>query len=224
MNLSQRSSAPPARARRSDGALLILAAAEALFAERGYNAVPVSAIATRAGVSKANVFHHFKTKDRLYLTVLRRACGTATQVWRERMAGDGAFGERIRHAARAHLLHLLEQEDVSRLILREVVENGPRRGPELAEQVFDEDFAGLVQVIREAQHHGELRREADPAVVASLLLGADVFFFLARSVLIHMKAATFAVDPERYSALLTDYLLTGLAPNDAAGPDAKSGR
>ena len=132
MNLPQRNPNPPARARRSNSARSILAAAEALFAECGYNAVPVSAIAARAGVSKANVFHHFKTKDRLYLAVLRRACGAATQVWRERMAGDGTFGERIRHAARAHLLHLLEQADVSRLLLPAVVENGPRRGPDPA--------------------------------------------------------------------------------------------
>ncbi len=204
--------APAPTPRRRKGAEAILEAAEVLFAERGYNAVPVSAIAARAGVSKANVFHHFGTKDRLYLAVLRRACGAATQVWHERMAGDGAFDARLRHAAGAHLRHLLEQEEVSRLLLREVVENGPRRGAELAEKVFDEHFDGLVRMIRDGQRNGELREDADVSVVAALLLGADVFFFLARSVLIHMKAATFASDPERYSDLIAEYLFSGLAP------------
>lgn len=213
MDTPRRRATATATGRRRSGVEAILTAAETLFAERGYNAVPVSAIAARAGVSKANVFHHFRTKDRLYLAVLRRACEAGSEIWRERMAGADSFREGIRHAARAHLNHLLAQGDVSRLILREVIENGPRRGPELAEQVFGEDFDGFVQIIREGQRRGDLRRDADPSVVAALLLGADVFFFLAHSVMIHMRSAAFAADPERYSALLSDYLLNGLEPH-----------
>ena len=57
-----------------DSADRILRAAETLFAKHGFGAVSMSAIARRAGVSKANVFHHFATKQALYLAVLTAAC------------------------------------------------------------------------------------------------------------------------------------------------------
>ncbi|HQU17284.1 MAG: hypothetical protein B7Z66_14625 [Chromatiales bacterium 21-64-14] len=209
---------PPPAATRRRGAPGILAAAAALFAERGYAGVPVSAIAARAGVSKANIFHHFKTKDRLYLAVLRQACAASSQILHDGMRGTDPFAERLRHAARGYLHHLLEQEDLSRLILREVMEGGSRRAQELAEQVFDENFSGLVQMLREGQQSGALRADTDPAMAAVLLLGANVFFFLARGVLIHLKDARFATDPTRYSELLIDYLLNGITAPAAAGP------
>lgn len=55
----------------------ILAAAKDLFAKSGFNAVSMNAIAECAGVSKADVFHHFKLKDELYRVFLSVARGVA---------------------------------------------------------------------------------------------------------------------------------------------------
>ena len=63
----------------SDAVERILATAEALFAEQGFDAVSMNAIGVAAGVSKANVFHHFTCKNDLYIAVLRHACRDATQ-------------------------------------------------------------------------------------------------------------------------------------------------
>ncbi|HWR87919.1 MAG TPA: helix-turn-helix domain-containing protein, partial [Acidiferrobacterales bacterium] len=57
----------------------ILVVAETLFAEHGFDAVSMNAIAEAAGVSKANVFHHFTCKNDLYIAVLRNACRDSTQ-------------------------------------------------------------------------------------------------------------------------------------------------
>ncbi|MEV6767687.1 TetR/AcrR family transcriptional regulator [Nocardia sp. NPDC051030] len=53
------------RSRKTDGdaRLLILDAAEKLFAEKGFDATPTAAIATAAGVPKGLVFYYFPTKD-----------------------------------------------------------------------------------------------------------------------------------------------------------------
>ena len=50
----------------------ILAAAEAVFAERGFGGATMSAIAARAGSPKANIHYYFPTKERLYRTVVER--------------------------------------------------------------------------------------------------------------------------------------------------------
>lgn len=50
----------------------ILTAAEAVFAEAGYNGASMQAIAERAGLPKANLHYYFGTKETLYRTLLSR--------------------------------------------------------------------------------------------------------------------------------------------------------
>jgi TetR/AcrR family transcriptional regulator len=50
----------------------ILAAAESVFAERGYSGATMSAIAARAGSPKANIHYYFPTKETLYRAVVER--------------------------------------------------------------------------------------------------------------------------------------------------------
>lgn len=200
---------------RSETAERIVLAAADLFAERGYEAVSMNDIARQAGVSKANVFHHHTSKNDLYLTVVRRACTHS----RERLTGlgspQGTLSERFNTFARGMLGDMLEQAQVTRIILRELLLDGEQRGPELAERVFGENFATLVAVLREGQKQGVLRRDLDPAMAATLLIGANVFFFEARDVLRHFRDVSFADKPESYSRMLADILLKGIL----AAPD-----
>ena len=48
----------------------IMQAAMASFAERGYDATPVSTICREAGVSKGAFYHHFSTKQEVFLELL----------------------------------------------------------------------------------------------------------------------------------------------------------
>jgi AcrR family transcriptional regulator len=48
----------------------ILAAARTLFAERGFHATTIRAVAASAGVNSALVHHYFGTKDRLFVAAL----------------------------------------------------------------------------------------------------------------------------------------------------------
>jgi TetR/AcrR family transcriptional repressor of mexJK operon len=52
----------------------ILNAATDLFAARGYGAVSMDAIAREADVSKATLYAHFESKDRLFAMIVRVAC------------------------------------------------------------------------------------------------------------------------------------------------------
>src|SRR6516165_8667830 len=48
----------------------ILAAARTLFAEGGFEATSIDAIATKAGVAKGAVYHHFQSKEEIFTRVL----------------------------------------------------------------------------------------------------------------------------------------------------------
>ena len=63
---------PPLRASRAGSQDAILAAAETVFAERGYDGATTAAIAVAAGLPKANVHYYFATKEQLYRRVIAR--------------------------------------------------------------------------------------------------------------------------------------------------------
>ncbi len=54
----------------------ILQAAEECFARRGYDATGVAEICRRAGLSKGAFYHHFASKQALFLELLNRWLGT----------------------------------------------------------------------------------------------------------------------------------------------------
>lgn len=93
-----------------------------------------------------------------------------------------------------------------------MLENGPQRGKEFAEQVFGQNFASLVKILRAGQTKGELRKGVDPAMLATLLIGADVFFFQSHEVLRHCPDVSFTDAPESCSSMLVDILLHGILP------------
>src|SRR5256712_6763368 len=66
------------RARRRDAAATrdaLLAAGTELFAERGYDGVPVWAVAQKAGVNKAMINYHFGGKRKLYRAIVSATFG-----------------------------------------------------------------------------------------------------------------------------------------------------
>jgi len=200
----------------TDAVERILAAAESLFAEHGFDAVSMSAIGEAAGVSKANVFHHFTSKNELYVAVLRNACQESAQHLDELSRNEAPLTERLPQFARAHLENLLEHGQVMRLMLRELLSENPRQGQELAEKVYGEKFSRFVAILRAGQQVGELRTDIDPAMVATLLIGANVFFFESRDILRHFPDVTFTQDTKRFSTKLADILLHGILPAHTA--------
>lgn len=193
-----------------DGAQAILRSAMELFAERGFDAVPLSAIAERAGVCKANIFHHYGSKDGLYVAVMRQASDHTARLLAEVTQGAGTFAERIHHFARAHLLYLVQNQCVARLILRELAQGDVERGRTMVEGAFGGNFATLVSIFKSGQLDGQVRGELDPAVMALALLAGNVFFFQAQPLLPHMANVQFAADPEYYSNMVVNLFLHGV--------------
>jgi TetR/AcrR family transcriptional regulator len=204
---------PPAHV---DAVERILAAAETLFAEHGFDAVSMSAIGEAAGVCKANVFHHFTTKNDLYLAVLRNACRDAIHHLDDLSNDQAPLTARLPQFARDHLDSLLEHGQMTRLMLRELLSDNPRQGKELAEKVYGEKFSRFVAILRAGQQAGELRADIDPAMVVTMLIGANVFFFETREVLRHFPDVNFTQRPGHYSSMLADILLHGILPPDSA--------
>src|ERR1700741_939364 len=96
----------------------ILKTATRLFAQRGYDAISVRTLATKARVNQAAINYHFKTKDGLYREVLREAIRALTEHQlshaqeTQAMPRERALGEFVRQQLRP----LSARDDVTKYI------------------------------------------------------------------------------------------------------------
>jgi TetR/AcrR family transcriptional regulator len=110
LNNATATNAHPSRrpgAKRVINEARILAAAEEIFAEAGYAAASMAAIAERAGLPKANLHYYFGTKEQLY----RRLLDSIADGWQETM--DLFFV--ATDPAEAFRLYIVDKIEFSRL-------------------------------------------------------------------------------------------------------------
>jgi AcrR family transcriptional regulator len=200
----------------------LLAAGTELFAERGYDGVPVAAIAEKAGVNKAMINYHFGGKRKLYLAIVSATFAEivasverladsprpAPEVLRELVAAIGEMATR-RHP---HFCTMM---------LREVVAGGKHLEPELIDKPVR--MLGAVQrIVARGVREGDFR-PVDPLLTHLSLVGSLVFFFATTSfrerVLASRRPALRPPDAGAYVKHIQDLLTHGLAAPAPAASD-----
>ncbi len=201
---------------RSSARAHILECAKRLFAERGFNGTSISDIAGASGVSKANIFHHFESKEGLYLATI----AAIVERGKDLVGPTDAQGRDViaffQDLAVAEQRRAAEDPEGLLLTLREILSGDPKRSRVLAKDIFAENFNRLVELIRHEQESGRLRADVDPALAATLLRSANVFYWMGREVLRHMPGVDFAEDGETYARRTTEILLQGLLARHGA--------
>ena len=125
----------------------ILEAAEILFSEKGFEGTSINAIAKVAEVSKANIYHHFESKEALYIQVLKSACADFGNVVDGLISDRGLLEDRLGKFASAHIIDLEKRNRGTRLILRELIEGNQNRQLLFAENVASDHFKHLLSKI-----------------------------------------------------------------------------
>ena len=204
----------------SAGEKAILEAAVKLFAELGYDAVSMRAVALEAGVSKSNIYHHFESKEALYLAIMQHSAENLSEMIENLAEGKGPFDRRLREFASAHLAHLFENATTLRLLLRELFDGEVKWKRIMVEQIVGSIYERLITIFGKGQEAGLLRPGLDPELCAFLILGADLFYFQSFDLQNYPPLNKYACEPERFSTEMMDVVLHGML----AGPAATEGR
>ena len=180
---------PPA----SDGAQTrgrILEAARSCFVAQGYDGASMKDIAGSAGMTAGALYHHFASKQELFVEVYHRHQESAFDQFEQAAGGSGGFVERIsRLLDKAADLHM---DDPRLAAFTAVATIELQRHPELRAVVKQD--AGTVyrffeRIVREAD--GEIA-EADSQSVINMLVamftGFSVFGASSRSTEAHRAA------------------------------------
>src|SRR5205814_1770921 len=112
----------------------ILAAAETLFAEHGYEGASLNDIASVVGLSRGTPSYFFGSKERLYQEVIERtfeareratvAAFAPVREWCRGDAGLGALQEALSAAAEDYMAFLVERSSFVKLIMHDELTGG----------------------------------------------------------------------------------------------------
>jgi TetR/AcrR family transcriptional regulator len=192
----------------------LLAAAETVFAERGFRAASTAEIARRAGVNKTLIHYYFRSKEGLYRALMERISRQLAPFLEDFSIGDPV--EALSAAARRYVRLLADNPHYVRLCAYSTLEG--------LHDVRDEEMhQRLVQAAITALQRGVAQgifRLEDPRHVLASVEGMCRFFFEHEHVLREHWGG--AYDRERVVQERCEHvvrmLLHGLAPRTAADP------
>lgn len=102
----------------------ILDAALSVFSREGFSGARVDAIANIAGLSKPNLLYYFRTKEDLYLAVLRRMLDTWLAPFDRMDIGDDPHSA-LQDYITMKLIHARDYPEASRLFAMEIMRGAP---------------------------------------------------------------------------------------------------
>ena len=146
----------------------ILEIAVDVFIQHGYDATSVASLATRLGLSKSALYHHFESKEHLLSVALDEALGGLEGVLDEPGARQGGAGERLGYVLRGAVRVLVDRLPFVTLLLRVRGNSDVERQALERRRSFDHEITGMV---RAAQQEGTVRGDVDASVATRLLFG-----------------------------------------------------
>jgi AcrR family transcriptional regulator len=191
---------------------LIADTARRLFAERGFEAVPVSEIAREAEVSEATVFNYFPTKEDLFYHRLEAFEEELVQSIRDRAPGESvleAFGRFITKPRGLLAARDPEQVEFLAAITRVITESPALLA--LEQQIYADYTSALADLL--ARETGATSDGLEPWVVARAMIGLHqaAVDYSRREILAGTRNPTLARRVQRQTRQALDLLSSGLA-------------
>ncbi|MGH8050523.1 MAG: TetR/AcrR family transcriptional regulator [Arenimonas sp.] len=180
MNLVSRPNAP-GRPKDPEKRAAILAAAQALFPSKGYDAVSMDAIAQAAGVSKLTLYSHFTDKDTLFGAAVEEFCEHQLPHQAFELHPELSLHEALLHIAKGFLELTMDECAIQlfRIMAAQAAQN-----TKLAEIFF---YVGPRRTLKDMEMFLSQRCESGDLDIPNPSKAAEHFFVMLKGVR-HMRA------------------------------------
>lgn len=187
----------------------ILAAAEAVFSEHGYENASMAEIAARAGVVEGTIYKYFENKRDLVFKVMEAWYEGLVKGFAADLAGITGTRPRLRYLVWRHLRTIHDAPALCRVFFREVrTEDNYHRS--LIYEMNRRYTRFVTEVVREAIATGEVRSDTPVTLVRDMVFGCIEH---------HTWSYVYGrgkVDIEQAADWITDVVLAGLRPAASA--------
>jgi TetR/AcrR family transcriptional regulator len=206
----------------------LIAAGTGLFAELGYDGVPVAAIAARARVNKAMINYHFGGKRKLYLAIVSATFSEIVSRVEALASSPRPAPDLLRD-----LIAVVGDTAARRsphfctMMLREVLSGGKHLEPAVLAQPA-RVLAAVQRIVERGVREGTLR-PVDPMLTHLSIVGSLVFFFATTGFRERVFSSSRALRleppaPDAYVRHLQELIAHGLATGAAASRPAPEPR
>ncbi|PJN06711.1 TetR family transcriptional regulator [Streptomyces sp. CB01635] len=151
-----------------DAARRLLIAAVEAFAERGYHATTTRDIASRAGMSPAALYIHYRTKEDLLLRISRIGHEKALEILKDAAAEEGTASERLSEAVRSFVRWHAARHLTARVVQYELDSLGEEHRPEIVALRRESD-ATVREIINDGVKAGEFDVPDVPGTTLAVL-------------------------------------------------------
>jgi TetR/AcrR family transcriptional regulator, fatty acid metabolism regulator protein len=189
---------------------LILDAAVKVFADKGYYGARVSDIAQEAGIAYGLVYHYFKNKEDLLISIFRHRWGQFDRAVRKVMEEKDDPRQMI-HSIVTFLFHSYKNNPkMIEVMILDVAKSTRFFNGENIKQ-FTDIFVLISEIVLRGQEQGIFKKDLDAKLAAYCLYGS-VERIMLRWILEDKKVIT---DQEARSAteMVTTIILSGLEQN-----------
>ena len=152
----------------------LLGVAREAFSELGYAGASMDNIASRAGIRKSSLFHHFATKDELYKQALAGVVADLGQHVVEALQSEGPFHKRMEQSTLAVQRYLGKRRVAARLLLREFMDGG--HAIVVAGEAVDAALQAAVDLLEQGMAEGAIPKQDARHIVMSTA-GVHLLFF-----------------------------------------------
>jgi AcrR family transcriptional regulator len=197
---------------------LILDAAYAVFARRGYGGATVDEILTEANLSKGAFYHHFPSKEAVFQALLAERARRCTEAMSAAIVSGASVADNVRDVLRAGW-KILVDDPVWANIQMEFWVQATRE--EWARQAMSDSFRQCRRFLAEAfaagQTSGSIRGEVDPEAAARLVIA------LSDGILVQWQIQPDEVDPDDLIEPMAEMITLFLTCTPSSLPASSSG-
>jgi AcrR family transcriptional regulator len=153
----------------------IVAAARALVAERGLEALTIGALEERLGFSRGVITYHFEDKDEIVEEVLRSAVEDIDADTASEVAAAHSFDDKLRAVLRTKLRGFAANREAGRILLTFWGRLwSDKRARSVNAQLFARYRAQSKSLIEAGQAAGAFAKDADADAFGALLVGTVI--------------------------------------------------
>ena len=191
-----------------DSAGRIFRAARKLFAEKGFAAVSMRDIASHADTSKANVFHHFKSKADLYKCVLTTCASEFDELLDQLENNIREMEGVLEHLIHSRLKIQLQDRETGILFLRAVLEYHDNVEYRIVSEIIRDRFQRFIRLLDHLRKSNAVKETIDNRTLALLIFGSHHIYWLMHP---HLSSDSHCLPvPDEFSKQVANVLVDGI--------------